>query len=71
MLSMYKIGVAKSWTRLINKTTTITVKCINLFLNAFGVILQFSSVTKSCLTLCDPMNCSMPGLPERHKYSQY
>ena len=24
---------------------------------------QFSSVTQSCLTLCDPRNCSMPGLP--------
>ena len=24
---------------------------------------QFSSVTQSCLTLCDHMNCSMPGLP--------
>ena len=24
---------------------------------------QFSSVTQSCLTLCDPMNCSKPGLP--------
>ena len=24
---------------------------------------QFSSVTQSCLTLCDPMDCSMPGLP--------
>ena len=24
---------------------------------------QFSSVAKSCLTLCDPMNCSTPGLP--------
>ena len=24
---------------------------------------QFSSVTQSCLTLCNPMNCSMPGLP--------
>ena len=24
---------------------------------------QLSSVTQSCLTLCDPMNCSMPGLP--------
>ena len=23
---------------------------------------QFSSVTQSCLTLCDPMNHSMPGL---------
>ena len=24
--------------------------------------IQFSSVTQSCPTLCDPMNCSMPGL---------
>ena len=24
---------------------------------------QFSSVTQSCPTLCDPMNRSMPGLP--------
>ena len=28
---------------------------------------QFSSVTQSCLTLCDPMNCSMPGFPVHHK----
>ena len=25
--------------------------------------LQFSSVTQSCPTLCDPMNCSTPGFP--------
>ena len=24
---------------------------------------QFCSVSQSCPTLCDPMNCSMPGLP--------
>ena len=30
-------------------------------------IVQFSSVTQSCLTLCDPMNCSMPGLPVHHQ----
>ena len=24
---------------------------------------QFSSVAQSCPTLCDPMDCSMPGLP--------
>ena len=27
---------------------------------------QFSSVSQSCLTLCDPMNCSMPGFPVHH-----
>ena len=29
-------------------------------------MVQFSSVTQSCLTLCDPMNCSTPGLPVHH-----
>ena len=33
-----------------------------LYLNIF----RFSSVAQSCLTLCDPMNCSMPGLPVHH-----
>ena len=28
-------------------------------------IFQFSSVTQSCPALCDPMNCSTPGLPVR------
>ena len=28
---------------------------------------KFSSVTQSCLTLCDPMDCSMPGLPVHHQ----
>ena len=28
---------------------------------------QFSSVTQSCPTLCDPMNCSMPGFPVHHQ----
>ena len=28
---------------------------------------QFSSVTQSCLTLCDPMDCSTPGFPVHHQ----
>ena len=27
---------------------------------------QFSSVTQSCPTLCNPMDCSIPGLPVHH-----
>ena len=30
------------------------------------ISVQFSSVTQSCPTLCDPMNCSTPGLPVHH-----
>ena len=32
---------------------------------------QFSSVTQSCLTLCDPMNCSTPGLPVHHQLLEF
>ena len=28
---------------------------------------QFSSVAQWCPTLCDPMNCSMPGFPVYHQ----
>ena len=28
---------------------------------------MFRSVTQSCLTLCDPMDCSMPGFPVHHQ----
>ena len=34
--------------------------------NEFDVV-QFSSVAQSCPTLCDPMNCSTPGLPVHHQ----
>ena len=33
-------------------------------------ILQFSSVAQSCLTLCDPMDCSMPGFPAHHQFTE-
>ena len=32
---------------------------------------QFSSVTQSCPTFCDPMNCTMPGLPVHHQLPEF
>ena len=32
---------------------------------------QFSSVAQSCPTLCNPMNCSMPGLPVHHQLPEF
>ena len=44
-------------------------------MNYFGVltscIVQFSSVTQSCLTLCDPMNCNTPGLSVHHQLPEF
>ena len=32
---------------------------------------QFSSVAQSCPTLCDPMNCSTPGLPVHQQLLEF
>ena len=32
---------------------------------------QFSSVTQSCPTLCDPMDCSTPGFPVHHQLPEF
>ena len=34
-------------------------------------LLQFSSVAQSCLTLCEPMNRSTPGLPVHHQLPEF
>ena len=33
-------------------------------------VVQFSSVTQSCLTLCDPMDHSTPGFPVHHQFPE-
>ena len=37
----------------------------------FTRLCQFSSVTQSCPALCDPMNCSTPGLPVHHQLPDF
>ena len=32
---------------------------------------EFSSVAQSCPTLCDPMDCSTPGLPVHHQLPEF
>ena len=48
------------------KCTVWWFKYIHRVLELFSSV-QFSLVTQSCLTLCDPMNRSMPGLPVHHQ----
>ena len=40
--------------------------CFIDYVKAFNCV-QFSSVTQSYLILCEPMNCSTPGLPVHHQ----
>ena len=47
---------------------------IGLFLKLISHILSWyccCSVTKSCLTLCDPMHCSTPGFPVLHHLPEF
>ena len=45
-----------------NKMTTIV---------ELNLDVQFSSVAQSCPTLCDPTNCSSPGLPVHHHLPEF
>ena len=36
-----------------------------------SLIIQFSSVTQSCPTLWDPVDCSTPGLPVHHQLLEF
>ena len=38
--------------------------------NPMDYTVQFSSVAQSCLTLCPPMDCSMPGLRVHHQLQE-
>ena len=46
--------------------TLLSLVSVSLFSSV-----QFSSVTHSCPTLCDPMNCSTPGLPVHHQLPEF
>ena len=57
LLNFSSIYIWKIWKWLVDLFfTTCPCYCI-----------QFSSVSQSCPTLCNPMNCSTPGLPVHHQ----
>ena len=41
------------------------------YTTSFKVFLQFSSVVQLYPTLCDPMDCSTPGLPVHHQLLKF
>ena len=43
---------------------------MNMFNSRFDTT-QFSSVAQLCPTLCDPMNCSTPGIPVHHQLLEF
>ena len=55
------------WTIQMSMNYKLIQPLIYLLTFCYCIFSQFISVTQSCLTLCDPMNCSMPGLPVHHQ----
>ena len=82
-----KLLTTSSWLRTHNLVTSavssLIKQTIKLFFYASPQLLslrfdsvlsasvQFSSVTQSCPTLCDSVNCSMPGLPVHHQLPEF
>ena len=66
-----KIGKCRRDHRLEKVSVHSNPKCQRMFKlphNCIHLIsVQFSSVTHSCSTLCDPMHCSTPGFPVHYQ----
>ena len=49
-----------------------TMHCgIGKWVNCVSCEFSVSSATQSCVTLCDPMDCSTPGLPVHHQLPEF
>ena len=42
-----------------------------MYLSITASSVKFRSATQSCLTLCNPMDCSTPGLPVHHQHREF
>ena len=50
-------------------STTYIIPKLNPFVSVSSV--QFSSLAQSCQTLCNPMDCSTPGLPAHRQLPEF
>ena len=62
--------------RLFYTSVSLLLSCIygyRYHLSKFHIYMfsSFSSVTQSCLTLCNSMNCNTPGLPVHHQLPEF
>ena len=52
---------------ILKQTQALLHRGLGLHKTQFDTIIQFSSFSQSCLTLCDSMNCSMQDLHVHHE----
>ena len=72
-IKMAKKYMKRCLTSLIDKEiqTQTTMRCHLMLVKSYHEKEKFSSVTQSCPTLCNPMNCSTPGLPVHHQLPEF
>ena len=79
--TLHKAKNKKGWLLLVKvcepengvKTFFLFSWCLSYFIDHISckcISVRFSSVAQSCLTPCDPMNCSTPGLPVHHQLQE-
>ena len=49
----------------------VSKQAVAMYIIGSSYSIQFTLVTQSCPTLCDPMNCSTPGLPVHHQLPEF
>ena len=68
------VNYKQVWWEIINSISSLQIQLNSSFkipTMFISLAIQFSSVTQSCPTLCDPMNCSTPGLPVYHQLPEF
>ena len=70
LLTAALFTIARTWKQPRYPSTDEWIKKL-WYIYTMGYSVQFSSVSQSCLTLCNPMNCSMPGLPVHHQLPEF
>ena len=73
MVSFVCLFVCFSFTSALIVKISFLLLTLGLSISSFSSCFrcQFSSVTQSCPTLCNPMNCSTPGLHVHHQLQEF
>ena len=67
--AVHRVTNCQTW---LSEGATVTFRLhFPNFLSSYPVLQSVSSVTWSCPTLCDSMDCSMPGFPVHHQLLEH
>ena len=67
----YPFSSRSSWPRNLISVSCIVGRFFTRWATREAPSFFFSSVAQSCSTLCNPINCSMPGLPVHHQLPEF